>query len=200
MIQKTTSYERFVHWLMALSCIALLLTGFGFLYADELGWINTLFGGKAVAKVVHNFGGLAFLVSLLMAIGIWIPEARTWSKDDSEWVKMLGGYLSKGSVPPPQGKLNAGQKFVVWIVVIFGLLISLSGLLMWLNPGNKGMMMLGHFIHNLSFMAFAFLVPAHIYLATAANPGTFRIMTRGDVPIQWAKKKHAKWVKDIGAE
>ena len=40
MIQKTTSYERIVHWLMAISCLVLLLTGFGFLYQQELGWIN----------------------------------------------------------------------------------------------------------------------------------------------------------------
>jgi cytochrome b subunit of formate dehydrogenase len=45
-----------------------------------------------------------------------------------------------------------------------------------------------------------FIVPLHVYLATAANPGTFRIMTRGDVPVDWAKKHHGKWVKDLGLD
>jgi formate dehydrogenase subunit gamma len=200
MIQKTTSYERFVHWLMALSCLTLLLTGLGFLYANELGWINSFFGGKHVARVIHNWGGLAFMVSVLLAIGTWLKDAVSWSKEDSEWFGMLGGYFSKESVPPPQGKLNAGQKLVVWCVIVFGLAISLSGLLMWLNEGAKGTMMLGHIVHNLSSLVFAILVPIHIYLATAANPGTFRIMTKGDVPVKWAKKKHAKWVQETGAE
>jgi len=151
MIQKTTSYERFVHWLMAISCLVLLLTGFGFLYAKELGWINTFFGGKELAKIIHNWGGVAFMVSVILSIGVWLGESLKWSKEDSEWIGMLGGYLSKDAVPPPQGKINAGQKIVVWVVIIGGLAISLSGLLMWLNPGNKGMMTLGHLIHNLSF-------------------------------------------------
>ncbi|MEE9524913.1 MAG: formate dehydrogenase subunit gamma [Thermodesulfovibrionales bacterium] len=200
MIQKTTSYERFVHWLMALSCLALLLTGLGFLYANELGWINSFFGGKSMARVIHNWGGLAFMVSVVLSMGVWLGESLSWSKEDSQWLGMFGGYLSKDAVPPPQGKLNAGQKIVVWVVVISGLAISLSGLLMWLNPGTKSAMMLGHIIHNLASLVFAILVPMHIYLATAANPGTFRVMTKGDVPVKWARKKHAKWVQETGAE
>jgi cytochrome b subunit of formate dehydrogenase len=81
-------------------------------------------------------------------------------------------------------------------VLIFGALISITGLLMWLGTPS-GILVL---LHNVSNMVFAILIPLHIYMATAANPGTFRIMTRGDIPLYWAKKKHAKWVKEIGAE
>jgi cytochrome b subunit of formate dehydrogenase len=55
-------------------------------------------------------------------------------------------------------------------------------------------------IHNICSMFFAILIPIHIYMATAANPGTFRIMTRGDVPLYWAKKKHAKWIEETGSK
>jgi formate dehydrogenase subunit gamma len=109
---------------------------------------------------------------------------------------MLGGYLSKDKEPPPQGKLNAGQKMVGWAVLIFGLIISISGIIMWLIKPTAAWVLL----HNVSSLIFAIFVPLHIYMATAANPGTFRIMTRGDVPLYWAKKKHGKWVKEIGAE
>lgn len=200
MVQKTTAYERIVHWLMAVSCIVLLLTGFGFLYQQELGWINTVFGGQKIAVLIHNWGGVAFMVSVILSIGVWLGESLKWSKEDSEWIGMLGGYLSKDAVPPPQGKLNAGQKMVVWVVILSGVAISISGLLMWLNPGNKGMMTIGYLIHNLSFFVFAIFTPVHIYLATAANPGTFRVMTKGNVPLSWAKKKHAKWVQESGAD
>jgi len=200
MIQKTTVFERFVHLLMALSCLVLLFTGLGFLYQHELGWINSVFGGPHLAKGIHNWGGIVFIVSLLLSLGTWLPECLRWSDDDSRWLGMLGGYLSKNEVPPPQGKLNAGQKVVTLAVLVSGALISISGLLMWVNPGSKGSMMLWQFIHNLAFLVFAIIVPLHIYMATAANPGTFRIMTRGDVPLSWAKKKHPKWVKEIGME
>ncbi len=200
MVQKTTAFERFVHLLMALSGLALLLTGLGFLYQNELGWLNIIFGGPHIAKDIHNWGGMVFIVSLILSIGTWIPDCFKWSKEDSEWLGMLGGYLSKDKKPPPQGKLNAGQKVVGVMVFIFGVLISISGLLMWLGPASKGSMMFWHLIHNISFLVFAVFIPLHIYMVTAANPGTFRIMTRGDVPLYWAKKKHVNWVKEIGAD
>jgi formate dehydrogenase subunit gamma len=200
MVQKTSGFERFVHGIMAISGIILLLTGFGFLYQQELGWLNTMFGGQHIAKVFHNWGGILFAISVFFALFMWIGQALSWSKEDSEGLGMLGGYFSKDSEPPPQGKMNAGQKLVVWCVVFFGILISISGFVMWLNAGSKGVMTTWHLVHNISFFVFAILMPIHIYLATAANPGTFRIMTKGDVPVYWAKKKHAKWVKEMGLQ
>ncbi len=113
---------------------------------------------------------------------------------------MLGGYLSKDKQPPPQGKLNAGQKVVALLVIAFGIVISVSGFMMWLSSGEKGMMNLGLLLHGISFLVFAIIIPLHLYMATAANPGTFRIMTRGDIPLYWAKKKHARWIKEIGVD
>ncbi|UCD34012.1 MAG: formate dehydrogenase subunit gamma [Nitrospiraceae bacterium] len=197
MIQKTTAFERIVHLLLALSCLALLLTGLGFLYQQELGWLNTIFGGVHIARGIHNWGGIVFIVSLIFSLGTWVPECLKWTSDDSKWLGMLGGYLSreKDKEIPPQGKINAGQKLLGIVVFISGVIISISGLILWLSVPSA----LWVLIHNVCALLFAVFVPVHIYLATAANPGTFRIMTRGDVPLYWAKKKHPKWVKEIGA-
>lgn len=200
MVKKTSGYERIVHWLLALTGLVLLLTGLGFLYQQELGWLNTVFGGQEIAKGIHNWSGAVFTLALILSMGVWLGEALSWTKEDSQWLGMLGGYFSKTAEPPPQGKLNAGQKLVVLVVVLVGLLAAASGFLMWLNAGSKGTMMLGNLLHNISALVFAVFVPVHIYLATAANPGTFRIMTRGDVPLYWAKKKHARWVKSLGLD
>ncbi|KPK01579.1 MAG: hypothetical protein AMK71_05050, partial [Nitrospira bacterium SG8_35_4] len=118
MIQKTTAFERFVHLLMAISGLTLLLTGFGFLYQKELGWLNTIFGGIHLAKEIHNWGGIVFIISLVFSLGTWLPECLKWSAEDSKWLGMLGGYLSRDSEPPPQGKINAGQKLAG--LAIFG--------------------------------------------------------------------------------
>jgi formate dehydrogenase subunit gamma len=198
MIQKSTAFERIVHWLLALSCIALLLTGLGFLFPKNLGWINTVFGGVLFAKCVHNWGGIIFAVSLVLSLGTWVPECLKWSSDDSKWLGMFGGYLSKDEDKdmPPQGKINAGQKVLGMVVFISGVVISISGLIIWLSTPSPFWVLL----HNICALIFTVVVPVHIYLATAANPGTFRIMTRGDIPLYWAKKKHPKWLKEIGAE
>jgi formate dehydrogenase subunit gamma len=200
MIQKTSAFERVVHLLMAISGLILLLTGLGFLYQQELGWLNTLFGGYNAAMEIHNWGGVVFAASIVLSLGTLLPEALKWSKEDSEWLGMMGGYLSKDKEPPPQGKLNAGQKIVVLLVIGFGIMISVSGFMMWLSGGAKGIMNWGLLLHSISYAVFAVIMPLHIYMATAANPGTFRIMTRGDIPLYWARKKHARWVKEIGVE
>jgi len=196
MIQKTTAFERIVHLLMALSGITLLLTGLGFLYPQGMGWLSSVFGGVSNAKCVHDYSGIVFIISLVLSLGTLVPETLKWSKEDTEWLGMLGGYLCKDKETPAQGKLNAGQKMVGFTVIIFGALISITGLLMWLIAPTAFLVLL----HNVSSLVFAVFIPLHIYMATAANPGTFRIMTRGDVPLYWAKKKHSKWVKEIGAE
>jgi formate dehydrogenase subunit gamma len=196
MIQKTTCFERFVHMLLALSGLALLLTGLGFLYKDELGWLNAIFGGVHIAKGIHDWGGIVFIAALVLSLGTWFPDCLKWSKEDSEWIGMLGGYLSKDKEPPPQGKINAGQKIAGLAVFVLGVLIGLSGVIMWLFTPSAGWVL----IHNICAMFFAMLIPLHIYMATAGNPGTFRIMTRGDVPLYWAKKKHAKWIEETGAK
>lgn len=196
MIQKTTAFERVVHMLMAVSGLVLLLTGLGFLYQQELGWLNSVFGGVHTAKSIHNWGGIVFIVSLVLSIGTWLPECFKWSADDSKWLGMLGGYLCKECETPPQGKINAGQKLVGIIVFTGGALLGVTGILMWTGTPSATLVLL----HNIGSMLFAILIPLHIYMATAANPGTFRIMTRGDVPLYWAKKKHAKWVKETGVK
>ena len=196
MIQKTTTFERVVHLLLALSGLVLLMTGLGFLYRQELGWLNTIFGGVHIANGIHNWGGIVFIVSLVLSLGTWVPECLKWSAEDSQWLGMLGGYFSKDKEPPAQGKINAGQKLLGIVVFISGALIGVSGLIIWLTTPSAFWVL----IHNICSMLFAIFIPLHIYMATAANPGTFRIMTRGDVPLYWARKKHSKWVKEIGAE
>jgi len=198
-VQKSTAGERINHWVLVLSFFLLTLTGLGFAF-HSLSWINTMFGGARLASVFHEWGGLVFLASLLFTMGSYLGESLKWGAEDSAWLKNLGGYLSKAEVPP-QGRLNAGQKiFYLFVILLFGLLISASGLIMWLGGGSRGWMQFGHLVHYVSFLALVSTIPLHIYLSTAANPGTFRIMTRGNVPLAWAKKKHARWLKEIGMD
>jgi len=37
----------------------------------------------------------------------------------------------------------------------------------------------------------------HIYLGTAAEPGTFGSMIRGTVTREWARLHHARWYRAI---
>ena len=150
-------------------------------------------------KVVHNWLGVVFSLSLFATLFNYLGEALTYDADDWAWIKMGGGYLTKGPVKtPPMGKLNPGQKLYYLVVLIAGLGIAASGFVIWLVPGARTLTLASHLVHNLSFILFVVAVPAHAYLGTLANPGTFRIMVYGTVPVEFARKKYPKWMKEIG--
>jgi len=197
MVRKATTEEIINHWIMAISCIVLIITGYGFLFKIEQ--VYALFGSNIIMKVVHNWAGVVFILSLFATMFNYLGEALTYDADDWQWIKVVGGYLSKGHVKsPPMGKLNTGQKFFYLAILIAGFGIAASGFAIWLMPGTRTLTLASHLVHNLAFILFVVAVPAHIYLGTLANPGTFRIMLDGMVPIELAKKRYPKWMKQIG--
>ncbi len=197
MVRKASTEEIINHWIMAVSCILLIITGYGFLF--QIKGMFALFGSNETMKLVHNWAGVVFIVSLFATMFNYLHESLTFDADDWAWIKMGGGYLSKKHVKaPPMGKLNTGQKFYYLLILAAGVLIAASGFAIWLVTGNRSLTLVSHFVHNVAFILFVVAVPAHAYLGTLANPGTFRIMVYGTVPLEFAKKKYPKWMKEIG--
>ncbi len=197
MVRKASTEEIINHWFLAISCILLIITGYGFLF--QIKGIYAVFGSNETMKLVHNWAGVVFTISLFATLFNYLHESLTFDADDWAWIKMGGGYLSKKHVKaPPMGKLNTGQKFYYLIILLAGICIAASGFAIWLIQGNRTLTMVSHLLHNLAFILFVVSVPAHAYLGTLANPGTFRIMVYGTVPLEFAKKKYPKWMKEIG--
>ncbi len=197
MVRKANTEEIVNHWILAISCLVLIVSGYGFLF--QLKGVYALFGGNYAMKLIHNWVGLVFTVSLFATMFNYLREALTYDADDWAWIKMGGGYLSKRAVKaPPMGKLNTGQKFYYLMVLLAGIMIAASGLSIWFVQGNRSLTQVCHLVHNLAFIMFVVAVPAHAYLGTLANPGTFRIMVYGTVPLEFARKKYPKWMKEIG--
>jgi len=197
MVRKASTEEIVNHWIMAISCILLIITGYAFLF--KLEQVYALFGSNATMKVVHNWAGVVFTISLFATLFNYLHEALTFDADDWAWIKMGGGYLSRKPVKaPPMGKLNTGQKFYYLAILAAGIAIAASGFGIWLMAGTRTIVLVSHLVHNLAFILFVVAIPAHAYLGTLANPGTFRIMVYGTVPIEFARKKYPKWMKEIG--
>ena len=197
MVRKASPLEIANHWVLAVSCILLIITGYGFLF--KLEQIYTLFGTNATMKVIHNWTGIVFTLSLCGTLFNYLGEALDLSVDDWNWIKMGGGYLTKKPMKvPPMGKINTGQKLYYLAILVAGLGIAASGLAIWLMPGIRSLTLGSHLVHNLAFILFVMAVPAHIYLGTLANPGLLQIMITGMVPLDVAKKRYPKWMKEIG--
>ena len=197
MVKKASAEEIINHWFLALSCILLIITGYGFVF--KLEQVYALFGSNETMKLVHNWAGVVFSLSLLATLFNYLGEALTYDADDWAWLKMGGGYLSRKPVKsPPMGKLNTGQKLYYLVILLAGAAIAASGFAIWLVPGIRTLTLVSHLVHNLCFVLFVVAIPVHAYLGTIANPGTFRIMVYGTVPIEFARKRYPKWMKEIG--
>jgi len=196
MVKKSSGGEILNHWILAISCILLIISGYGFVFKQEA--IGSLFGGFNTMKTVHNWAGVIFSVSLLFSMIHYLKDSLTYDADDRQWFKVAGGYLSKNVKVPPMGKHNPGQKLYYLAILLSGIAIALSGLGIWLMKDNPGVMLLSHLVHNIAFCIFVIAVPVHIYMSTLANPGTFQIMLNGKVPLDLAKKRYPKWMKAAG--
>lgn len=195
MVRKTSAFERLNHWCLAFSFLLLAVTGFAFLF--HLEGLNSIFGSFRNIKTVHNYAGVVFSAALFLSLFSYLGEALSFDADDLAWLFSFGGYLSKKAKLPPQGKINAGQKSFYLFLVVVGIAIAATGYIIWLMPAAKDRVLLSHLIHNISFVLLVTAVPTHMYLGSLANPGTFRIMIYGTVPVEWARKRHAKWVAKL---
>ena len=196
MVRKSSFDEILNHWILAGSCILLSITGFAFLFHLEA--VSAVFGGVNAMKDVHNWLGVVFVLSLLYSMRHYLVDALEYDADDLQWFKVAGGYLSHKVTVPPMGKYNPGQKLYYLAVVVAGIAIAASGLGMWLMKDNMAIMLLSHITHNVAFCVFVIAVPVHIYLGTLANPGTFKLMVSGTLPVDEAKRRYPKWMKAVG--
>jgi formate dehydrogenase subunit gamma len=197
LLTKETSSSILNHWVLAISCLLLCLSGVGFLFKVQA--IGSLFGGFPMMRDIHNWLGVVFAVSLFLSMWNWLKECITFGYNDIEWCLAAGGYLGKfwKKKAPPMHKLNTGQKLFYLCLLLFGFGIIVSGASIWLLPNHQTAMIWAVVIHNICFILIGIFLPIHIYLSTLGNPGTLRIMTSGTVPVWWARKKSQLWVEEV---
>ena len=129
-IQRFDAFERFSHWLLAISFILLGITGIIILVGRE--YLIPLIGKDGfaniaqVSKLLHNNIAWAFMLALVFVFLLWVRH-NIPNKLDLVWVSKGGGLFVKG-VHPPAKKFNAGQKVIFWSVILFGTSIAVTGL------------------------------------------------------------------------
>jgi formate dehydrogenase subunit gamma len=198
LIQATDWYERLVHWMLAISCLVLCFTGLVMMF-KSFNFIANMMGGLVVTKYVHNFTGLFFGVALFLAIKMWWHEAGKFSMpEDMEWMNAAGGYLWHVDKVPEVGKYNPGQKMFFLAVAFFGVIMVITGIIMWfpLNFPN-GLVRWLFVLHALGFAVIFPFFFVHLYLGTIGSPGSAPAMFTGWVTRAWLKKQHPKWLQEM---
>jgi len=194
--------QRYIHLLVAVSFVALFLTGLPLLF-EPLSFLAA--GGWS--RILHRVAAVGFMAVPLLYLIVdregmkeLITESFTYDKDDLRWLGHMGRYfLGNAADMPPQGRLNAGQKLHHAAVIILGAGVVFSGVFVWVSAGTMSDTLLSWsmLIHNLSMIGLVLLLIGHIYFTVVYKALTS--MHTGYVPKVDAEIEHAKWVAEIEA-
>jgi formate dehydrogenase subunit gamma len=196
-VTRFNAFERFSHWLNAVSFVLLALTGLNITFG-KLVLLPVLGPGRfsefaQIAKYIHNFASFAFVAGLSLIVTLWIKD-NIPRKVDLDWIKQGGGFIKHKHAPA--GRFNAGEKAVFWLALGAGAAVSVSGFLL-LFPfygTNIAEMQLAQMVHAVIAMLFVALILAHIYIGTLGMEGAFEAMGTGRVDLNWAREHHDQWM------
>jgi formate dehydrogenase subunit gamma len=198
-IVRFKAFERFSHWLTAVSFVILGLTGlnitFGKILLLPLVGPETFTDISQIAKYLHNFTSFAFVAGLVLISVIFFRD-NLLAKVDVEWVKQGGGFIK--SKHAPAGRFNLGEKMVYWLSVAAGIAVSATGFLLLFPFYGTDIadMQLAQVAHAVVAMLFIALILAHIYIGTLGMEGAFEAMGTGEVDLNWAREHHDRWLAE----
>lgn len=216
-VKRWSWFSRFVHWITAVSFIALAITGLSMLIGKTV--LIPLLGKEGFSLwaqtsiTIHNVIGPVFSVGIVLMIVLWVWHNFP-TKVDVQWFKQGGGLIGKGH--PSAGRMNAGEKVWFWVVAVVGLVVSTTGLIMvapvygiaipeWasflpLVEGSREQMQQANVVHAIASLGWAAMAVGHIYIGTAGTEGALEGMTTGYVSTEWAKQHHDLWYDEMEAQ
>ena len=224
-VERFKAIERFGHWLLAGSFVALAITGLITLMGRS--FLIPVMGPEAFAtlaagsKWLHNNIAWAFMLGLVMTFFMWVAH-NIPNKLDWQWLKVGGGIFTNAH--PSARKFNAGQKIVFWTVMLLGFSVSLSGLSLLfpfeipmfaktfgvvntvlgtdlptvLTPHEE--MQYANIWHSIVAFVMMLAIIAHIYIGSGGMEGAFDAMGNGQVDLEWARQHHDLWVAEVEAK
>lgn len=198
-VDRYTAAARVNHWITAISLVLLALSGLA-LFHPSLYFLTGLFGGGALARIIHPFIGVVLLLSFIgLFFRFW--KLNLWERTDNVWLGRLKDVLTKKDENLPEvGKYNAGQKMVFWSMSLVIVILAASGVVIWqqffsqyFTVDQQRMAMLIHAI--VAIVAICVWI-VHVYAAIWVR-GTIGAMTRGRVTGGWAWRHHRRWLREL---
>jgi formate dehydrogenase subunit gamma len=195
--------ERMVHAAAAVSYVYLLLTGLAF-WTPALYWLAIVLGGGYLSRLLHPWVGVLFSVVVLYMYVMWRRDMRT-TEADRAWRKAIIHYIrhEDEKVPLVAGRFNFGQKQLFWLMVIGGLVLLVSGLVLWLVASVpwelRGLRYAAVIVHAVAALLTIGGFIVHVYMGVLVVPEGMTAILHGEVSERWARHHHPSWsVNDAG--
>lgn len=196
-LDRFNTQERVLHWFVTGTFFTLLLSGLGLYSRLFTGYFN-LFGGGTKAILVHKIAGILFFASSILFFWHNRNRVADFNRDDLEWFRHAGGYLSREEIKLKVGKFNAGQKVFGVFIAAATITLGITGIFIWVPESfPRILVQLSLLLHGLMFVGCSMFVVVHVYLGTIGNPGTLEAMLWGKVTRGWARHHHPKWYKEV---
>ncbi|MDN3653957.1 formate dehydrogenase subunit gamma [Thalassotalea ponticola] len=205
-MKRWSAYDLFIHWLCAVPCILLIISGMVLLtgrYYIEPNVSGSLWNSIIyLAKSSHDILVYPFFAGWLLICVSWLKEQ--WpQRHDWSWFKAAGGYINMGPFKgkhPDSGFVNAGEKVWFWCLVLAGIFLIASGAVLMFPAqldASRTMSVWALLVHSGSALIIAAFAIVHIFMATVLAPGTLSAMTTGYVDENWAKQHHNLWYEKV---
>ncbi len=199
-IERWKRTDRYIHWLVAVLFIVLAVTGLSILYSKH--FLPDLMGKDGfgtymqLSKWIHNYLGPLFIVCLLIMFLKWVRN-NMFNGHDLRWF-IQGGGMIKGK-HPHAGYMNGGEKLWFWILMLGGVVISLSGLVLDFPAyfELREDFQLANLFHAGASLVVLCATFAHIYIGSVGTEGALEGMVSGQVDETWAKQHHDLWYQDV---
>jgi len=199
-VLRYSFHERWVHWMAALSYVYLMLTGLAF-WSPWLFWIAVVLGGATISRELHPWAGLIFVLATFLMLNMWGKQMEETPSDKEFWEALPHYVRNEDDQVPSAGRFNAGQKILFWGFFWCGILLLLSGVVLWfthLVPWNlRYLRYAAVIIHPVCALLTIGLFIIHVYMGTAMERGAFGSVIRGDVSVGWAKRYHRVWYEQL---
>ncbi|WP_320033765.1 formate dehydrogenase subunit gamma [Halarcobacter sp.] len=199
-------FHRLIHWIAGFSFLVLIPTGFVMIFGTTFG------GGEfvRVCKELHAISTPFFAIAVIPMLLMWFKEMLP-TTDDIKWMMIMGGYLSKVKKPIPAGKFNAGQKMWFWLCTFGGILMILTGAVMYFQDfkidiivqwgiSQIDLLRGSAIVHNVMGMAVAALFFTHVYMSMFAIKGAIHSMINGYKEEEEVEILHSTYYKKLKEE
>ena len=145
-IIRLTANQRAQHWLLLISFIALVLSGFALQYPDS--WLAWVLGeSEWLRRIIHRVAAVVMLLVgtyhvLYLALTkegrLWVKDMLPEVKDVTNLIGNLCYYLGIRKEKPKIARFSYAEKAEYWAVVWGTIIMGLTGLMIWFKIGVFG--------------------------------------------------------------
>ncbi|OEE51578.1 formate dehydrogenase subunit gamma [Enterovibrio norvegicus] len=205
-LKRWSRWDRALHWSMAFTFLTLALSGLMLVYGKHFlkPYVpEALWGGIVMlAKQYHNYIGPLFFILLIFVLLKWWRKSL-FNKTDVSWFMKLGGMVGKHKgTHPSAGFSNGGEKAIYWLLIVFGAIAAVSGLILDfpIFGQTRSDMEVSNLVHMVSALILICGFVFHIYIGLFGMEGALEGMVTGEVDETWAKEHHDLWYEELTGE